>query len=73
MLTARAIIALYSGAIAKGAVILVDVPQPSTYGAEGDRVLWTLLGVGIGVLVMLRAGLLAKRTAKAPSQPAGTG
>jgi hypothetical protein len=61
--------ALYSAAIAAGALILVDLPQPSSYGAEGDRVLWTLCGAGIGVLVMLLAGLLAKRTVKAPPQP----
>jgi uncharacterized membrane protein YccC len=62
--------ALYCGAIAAGVLILVDLPQPSSYSAEGYRVLWTLCGVGIGVLVMLLAGLLAKRTAKAPPQPA---
>lgn len=62
--------ALYCGAIAAGVLILLDILQPSTYAAEGDRVLWTLCGVGIGVLVMFLAGLLAKRTAKAPPQPA---
>jgi hypothetical protein len=62
--------ALYTGAIAAGVLILVDLPQPSNYSAEGYRVLWTLCGVGIGVLVILLAGLLAKRTAKAPPQPA---
>jgi Fusaric acid resistance protein-like len=62
--------ALYCGAIAAGVLILVDLPQPSSYAAEGYRVLWTLCGVGIGVLVMLLAGLLAKRAAKAPPQPA---
>ncbi len=62
--------ALYCGAIAAGVLILVDLPQPSNYGAEGYRVLWTLCGVGIGVLVMLLAGLLARRTAKAPPQQA---
>jgi len=62
--------ALYCAAIAAGVLILVDLPQPSNYGAEGYRVLWTLCGVGIGVLVMLLAGLFAKRTAKAPPQPA---
>ena len=51
-------------------LILVDLPQPSNYGAEGDRVLWTLCGVGIAVLVMLLRGLLAKRTAKPPPQAA---
>ncbi|WP_371580412.1 FUSC family protein [Streptomyces sp. NBC_01314] len=62
--------ALYSAAIAMGVLILVDLPQPSDYAAEGYRVLWTLCGVGIGLLVMLLAGLLAKRTTKAPAQPA---
>jgi hypothetical protein len=62
--------ALYCGAIAAGVLILVDLPQPSDYAAEGYRVLWTLCGAGISVLVMLLAGLLAKRTAKAPPQPA---
>jgi len=62
--------AIYTAAIAAGVLILVDLPQPSSYGAEGYRVLWTLCGVAIGVLVMLLAGLLARRTAKAPPQPA---
>jgi hypothetical protein len=38
--------ALYTGAIAAGVLILVDLPQPSNYGAEGYRVLWTLCGAG---------------------------
>jgi Fusaric acid resistance protein-like len=62
--------ALYGAAIAAAVLILVDLPQPSDYAAEGYRVLWTLCGVGIGVLVMFLAGLLAKRTAKTPPQPA---
>ncbi|MFJ9115668.1 FUSC family protein [Streptomyces sp. NPDC102394] len=56
--------ALYTAAIAAGVLILVDLPQPSDYAAAGYRVLWTLCGVGIGLLVMLSAGLLAKRTAR---------
>jgi uncharacterized membrane protein YccC len=62
--------ALYCAAIAAAVLILVDLPQPSNYAAEGYRVLWTVCGAGIGVLVMLLAGLLAKRTATAPPQPA---
>ena len=62
--------ALYCGAIAAGVLILLDLPQPSNYGAEGYRVLWTLCGVAIGVLVMLLAGLLAKRTGKAAPRKA---
>jgi len=62
--------ALYCGAIAAGVLVLMDLPRQSNYGAEGDRVLWTLCGVGIAFVVMLLAGLLAKRQAKAPPQPA---
>jgi uncharacterized membrane protein YccC len=62
--------ALYYVAITAAVLILIDLPQPSNYGDEGYRVLWTLCGVGIGVLVMLLAGLIGKRTAKAPPQPA---
>jgi hypothetical protein len=51
---------------------LVDLPQPSNYAAEGYRLLWTLCGAGIAVLVMLLAGLLAKVTTKATPQPAST-
>jgi hypothetical protein len=53
--------ALYTGAIAAGVLTLLDLPQPANYAAEGYRLLWTLCGVAIGVLVMLLAGLLAKR------------
>jgi uncharacterized membrane protein YccC len=62
--------ALYTGAIAAGVLTLIDLLQPANYGAEGYRLLWTLCGVGIGVLVMLLAGLLVKHTAKAPPQQA---
>jgi uncharacterized membrane protein YccC len=57
---------LYCAAIATGVLILVDLPQPSDYSAVGYRILWTLCGVGIGVLVMGIGNLLARRTA-APS------
>ncbi|WP_370357628.1 FUSC family protein [Catenulispora sp. MAP12-49] len=60
--------ALYSAAIAAGVLILLDLPQPSNYSAEGYRVLWTLCGVGFAVVVMLLAGLFAKRGAA--EQPA---
>jgi hypothetical protein len=64
--------ALYCGAIAAGVLLLVDLPRQSNYGAEGDRVLWTLCGVAIAAVVMLLVGLLAKRKAPAP-QPAPAG
>jgi hypothetical protein len=65
--------ALYYAAITAAVLLLLDAPHPSNYSALGDRVLWTLAGVGIGVLVMLLADLLgkrAKRGAKAQPQPA---
>jgi len=58
--------ALYCAAIAAGVLILVDLPQPSSYSAVGFRVLWTLCGIVTGLLVMLLAGLLARRTAGSP-------
>jgi hypothetical protein len=57
--------ALYSAAIAAGVLILLDLPQPSNFDTVGYRVAWTASGVGIGVLVMLLAGLLTGSTAKA--------
>ncbi len=63
--------ALYCGAIAAGVLIMLDLPQPSNYSAEGYRVLWTLCGVAIGAVVMLLAGLLAKRGSRTqPGRPA---
>jgi Fusaric acid resistance protein-like len=61
--------ALYCGAIAAGVLILVDLPQPSNYSAVGYRVLWTLCGIGVGLLVMLFAGLLARRTERTLPKP----
>jgi uncharacterized membrane protein YccC len=58
--------ALYCGAIAAGVLILLDLPQPSNYGTEGYRILWTLCGAGTAVVVLLLAGLLAKRRGKTP-------
>jgi Fusaric acid resistance protein-like len=60
--------AFYTAAIAAGVLILIDLPQPSNYSAEGYRVLWTVCGVAIGVLVMLLATLLGQRKAKAQPQ-----
>jgi hypothetical protein len=62
--------ALYCAAIAAGVLILVDLPQPSNYADEGYRVLWTLCGVSIGLLVMVIADQFAKHTTKTPPRPA---
>ena len=59
-----------SGASAAGVLIAVDLPNPGNYSAEGDRVLYTLIGVAIAVIVMLLGNLLAKRTAEARPQAA---
>ena len=62
--------AFYCAAIAAGVLIAVDLPNPGNYSAEGDRVLYTLIGVAIAVIVMLLGNLLAQRTAKARPQAA---
>jgi hypothetical protein len=51
-------------------LIAIDIPHPSNLGAEGERVLFTFIGVAIGVLVMLLANVLAKRTPTTPPQAA---
>ena len=56
---------LYTAAIAAGVLLAVDLPHPSNYSAQGERVLRTLVGVAIAVLVMLLANLLAKRRGNA--------
>jgi hypothetical protein len=62
----------YCAAVAGAVLIAIDVPHPTNRADEWRRVLWTFVGVGIGLVVMLLVGLLKKRaTAKhgAPSQP----
>ena len=59
--------ALYAAALTAGILMLSDLLRPSDYATEAARVAWTLCGVGIAVLVMLLAGLLAQRTTKAPT------
>ena len=51
-------------------LILVDLPQPANYSAEGYRVAWTLCGAAIGVLIMLLAVLLGRRTTQEPPRQA---
>jgi hypothetical protein len=61
--------AWYAAAEAAGVLILIDLPQPSNYGAEGYRVLWTLCGVGLAVLVLLLARMLPGRSSQTPPAP----
>ena len=59
--------AFFCAAVAGSVLIALDLPHPSSLADEGQRVLYTFIGVGIGVLVTLLAGLLQKRTsAQAP-------
>ena len=62
--------ALYCAAVAAAVLIAMDLPQPSDLADEGRRVLFTFIGVGIAVVVMLVANLIQKRTA--PAEPATT-
>ena len=61
--------AWYTAAVAGAALIGLDPPHPSNLADEGRRVLFTFIGVGIAVVVLLLAGLIAKRAAKAAPQP----
>ena len=54
--------ALYCTAAAALVLIAMDLPHPTNFTAEGQRVLFTLAGVGIAVAVMFLANLLQKRT-----------
>jgi Fusaric acid resistance protein-like len=62
--------ALYTAAIAGCVLIAIDLPHPSNLGAEGQRVLYTFLGVGIAMVVMLLVNQLQKRATKAAPQAA---
>ena len=62
--------AYYTAAIGSAALIGVDLPHPTNYAAEGRRVLFTFIGVGIAVVVMFVADRMQKRSAKAALIPA---
>ena len=55
------IYAFYCAAIAAAVLIALDLPNPTNLTAEGERVLFTFTGLAIGLLVMLLAGVIAKR------------
>jgi hypothetical protein len=59
--------AIYCAAVAGTVLIAMDLPHPSNLAAEGRRISFTFIGVGIAVIVMFAADQLGKRTApKAP-------
>jgi hypothetical protein len=64
--------ALFCGAIAAGVLTLVSLPEPSNYDAVGYRLLWTVSGAGIAVIIMLLAAGLARGTSNPPSGQART-
>ena len=59
--------ALYNAAVAAGVLIAIDLPHPTDLTHEGLRVLYTFLGVGLALLVMLLATQLGKRAAAKPA------
>jgi uncharacterized membrane protein YccC len=56
--------AFYTAAVAAGVLLLLDLPHPSDYQANAERVLWTLIGVAIAVVVLLAGTQLSKRAAR---------
>jgi len=60
--------ALYTAAIAGMVLVAMDVSHPSDFASEGRRVLFTLIGVGIGIVVMLLANVMQKRSATVEPQ-----
>jgi len=57
--------AFYGAVIAGAVLIALDLPHPSNLDAEGRRIFFTFVGIGIAVVVMFLAGLLQKRKASA--------
>ena len=62
--------ALYCAGIAGAVLIATGIPHPTNFSAEGRRVLFTLAGVGLAVLVSLLLSRLQRRGAKAPAKAA---
>jgi uncharacterized membrane protein YccC len=62
--------AVYTATIATAVLVSLDLPHPSSYSANGQRVVYTLIGVAIAVLVMFVGSLLGKLAARhASGQP----
>jgi Fusaric acid resistance protein-like len=60
----------YTAAVAGAGLIAADIPHPTDLTHEAQRILFTLAGVGISIIVLLLAGLLQKRAAKAAPKAA---
>jgi uncharacterized membrane protein YgaE (UPF0421/DUF939 family) len=59
--------ALFTAALTGLILTALDLPDPTNLAAEGKRVLFTFVGVGIAVIVMLLADRLQKR--QTPAAP----
>jgi uncharacterized membrane protein YccC len=55
--------ALYTTGIAATALIALDIANPTDLATEGKRILFTLLGVAIAIVVILLTGAIQKRAA----------
>jgi hypothetical protein len=55
--------AIYAAAIAGSVLMAMDLPHPTNLAAEGRRIFFTFVGVGVAVVVMFLATLLQKRKA----------
>jgi uncharacterized membrane protein YccC len=60
----------YTAAVAGAVLIAADIPHPTDLTHEARRILFTLAGVGISIIVLLLAGLLQKHAAKAAPKAA---
>jgi hypothetical protein len=60
----------YTAAVAGAVLIALDLPHPSNLADEGQRILFTFVGVAIAVVVMFLADRLAKRRSPAAAQTA---
>ena len=60
--------ALYTMAVAAAALIALDIADPTDLATEGQRILFTLLGVVLAVGVTILAGML-KHDATEQSAP----
>ena len=59
--------AFYTAAVAASVLIAIDIPHPTDLKSEALRVMYTFLGVGLAVLVMLLANRLQKRASTTTS------
>ena len=59
--------AIYCICMAAVVLIVDDVSNPSNLSAEGRRALFTIIGLGIGLVVLVLAGLINKHSAKKAS------